>query len=283
MKRLLIVTAGAVGFLLGSRAGREPYEQFMRAIGQLKDDPRVQAKAHQGAQLVREQAPVVADKVADAARTATDKVTSAVSGSTDAGSDRVRVTRARTAKPGPRPVRTPTPSSSRPCSTRRTTGPRVRCPESRLTGLAAARVVLVDRRYGDGGRGVGLERLRRDVDRETRARPPRATQYAGPGLSGPHRPPRVARALEPAAQHVEHRLRRHVDVQPGPNGRDDVVRPVRRTRGRRPSGCARSSQTSTAHRARKKMNPTLPTTVLFTMPMTPSTTMVAIPPHTVSW
>ncbi|WP_020145310.1 hypothetical protein [Terracoccus sp. 273MFTsu3.1] len=83
MKRLLIVTAGAVGFLLGSRAGREPYEQFMRAIGQLKDDPRVQAKAHQGAQLVREQAPVVADKVADAARTATDKVTSAVSGSTD--------------------------------------------------------------------------------------------------------------------------------------------------------------------------------------------------------
>ena len=67
MKRLLIVTAGAVGFLLGSRAGREPYEQFMRAIGQLKDDPRVQAKAHQGAQLVREQAPVVAEKVADAA------------------------------------------------------------------------------------------------------------------------------------------------------------------------------------------------------------------------
>ena len=88
MKRLLIVTAGAVGFLLGSRAGRAPYEQFMRAIGQLKDDPRVQAKAHQGAQLVREQAPVVADKVADAARTATDKVASAVSGSPDAADSR---------------------------------------------------------------------------------------------------------------------------------------------------------------------------------------------------
>ena len=84
MKRLLIVTAGAVGFLLGSRAGREPYEQFMRAIGQLKDDPRVQAKAREGAQLVREQAPVVADKVTEAARAATDKVTSAVSGSGDA-------------------------------------------------------------------------------------------------------------------------------------------------------------------------------------------------------
>lgn len=86
MKRLLIVSAGAVGFLLGSRAGRKPYEQFMRAFGQLKDDPRVQEKAHQGAQLVREQAPVVADKVAGAARTATDKVTSAVSGSSGSGS-----------------------------------------------------------------------------------------------------------------------------------------------------------------------------------------------------
>ena len=87
MKRLIILTAGAVGFLLGSRAGREPYEQFMRAIGQLKDDPRVQEKAHQGAQLLREQAPVVADKVADAARAATSKVTSAVSGSSDSGPD----------------------------------------------------------------------------------------------------------------------------------------------------------------------------------------------------
>lgn len=79
MKRLLILTAGAAGFLLGSRAGREPYEQFMRAIGQLKDDPRVQQKAQQGVDFVKEQAPVVAEKATDAARAATDKVTSAVS------------------------------------------------------------------------------------------------------------------------------------------------------------------------------------------------------------
>ena len=76
MKRVLVLTAGAVGFLLGSRAGREPYEQFMRAFGQVKADPRVQQKAQEGAQLVREQAPVVAEKVAGAARAATDKVTS---------------------------------------------------------------------------------------------------------------------------------------------------------------------------------------------------------------
>jgi len=87
MKRMLILGAGAVGFLLGSRAGRQPYEQFMRAVGQLKDDPRVQEKAQQGARLVRDQAPVVADKVAGAAKTATDKVTSSVSGSSGSDTD----------------------------------------------------------------------------------------------------------------------------------------------------------------------------------------------------
>ena len=87
MKRMLILGAGAIGFLLGSRAGRQPYEQFMRTVGQLKDDPRVQEKAQQGARLVRDQAPVVADKVAGAAKTATDKVTSSVSGSSGSDTD----------------------------------------------------------------------------------------------------------------------------------------------------------------------------------------------------
>ena len=75
----------------------------MRAIGQLKDDPRVQEKAQQGAQLVREQAPVVAEKGPTPPGPATEKVTAAVPGSSGAGRSRARVTRARTAKPGPRP------------------------------------------------------------------------------------------------------------------------------------------------------------------------------------
>jgi hypothetical protein len=76
MKKLMLLAALAIGYVLGARAGRERYEQIMSAFNRVKDDPRVQEKAQQGVQLVREQAPVVAEKVADAARTATDKVTS---------------------------------------------------------------------------------------------------------------------------------------------------------------------------------------------------------------
>ncbi len=85
MKKLLILTAGAVGFVLGSRAGREPYEQLRQVFGKVKNDPRVQEKAHQGVDFAKAQAPVVADKISDAARVATDKVTS--SGSSDSADD----------------------------------------------------------------------------------------------------------------------------------------------------------------------------------------------------
>ncbi|MDN5766181.1 MAG: hypothetical protein L0H96_10920 [Humibacillus sp.] len=90
MKKLLILTAGAVGFVLGSRAGREPYEQVMQVFGKVKNDPRVQEKAHQGADFAKAQAPVVADKISDAARAATDKVTSSDwSDSADDDNDRI--------------------------------------------------------------------------------------------------------------------------------------------------------------------------------------------------
>ena len=87
MKKLLILTAGAIGFVLGSRAGREPYEQVMQVFGKVKNDPRVQEKAHQGVDFAKAQAPVVADKISDAARAATDKVTS--SGASDGSDDRI--------------------------------------------------------------------------------------------------------------------------------------------------------------------------------------------------
>ena len=90
MKKLLILTAGAIGFVLGSRAGRGPYEQVRQVFGKVKNDPRVQEKAHQGVDFAKAQAPVVADKISDAARVATDKVTSAASsGSSDETGDRI--------------------------------------------------------------------------------------------------------------------------------------------------------------------------------------------------
>lgn len=75
MKKLSLLTAAFVGYVLGSRAGRERYEQIKKVATRVKDDPRVQEKAAQAADLAKEKAPVVKDKVVAAAGTAADKVT----------------------------------------------------------------------------------------------------------------------------------------------------------------------------------------------------------------
>ncbi len=68
MKKLLVLAAGGVGYVLGAKAGRGRYEQLRGTFEKVKNDPRVQEKAHQAAGYAREQAPLVKDKVAEAAR-----------------------------------------------------------------------------------------------------------------------------------------------------------------------------------------------------------------------
>lgn len=79
MKKLLVLIAGGVGYVLGTKAGRERYDQIMKSFNKVKDDPRVQEKAQQAADLAKEKAPVVKDKLGEAADTATSKVKSATS------------------------------------------------------------------------------------------------------------------------------------------------------------------------------------------------------------
>ena len=75
MKKLMLLVAGGVGYVLGTKAGRERYEQIKRTATRVKDDPRVQEKAQHAADLAKEKAPVVKDKVTTAASAAADKVT----------------------------------------------------------------------------------------------------------------------------------------------------------------------------------------------------------------
>ncbi|MCW2808507.1 MAG: YtxH protein [Marmoricola sp.] len=77
MKKLLVLVAGGIGYVLGTKAGRERYEQIRGTFKKVKDDPRVQEKAQHAADLAREKAPVVKEKVTEAANTATAKVRSA--------------------------------------------------------------------------------------------------------------------------------------------------------------------------------------------------------------
>jgi hypothetical protein len=74
MKKLLLLVAGGIGYVLGTRAGRERYEQIAGLATKVKNDPRVQDAAHQAAETAKAQAPMVKDKVTSAASTVADKV-----------------------------------------------------------------------------------------------------------------------------------------------------------------------------------------------------------------
>lgn len=63
MKKLMLLAAIAVGYVLGAKAGRGRYEQIRSTFQTVKDDPRVQQAASSVASTAKEQAPVVADKV----------------------------------------------------------------------------------------------------------------------------------------------------------------------------------------------------------------------------
>ena len=67
MKKLTLLLAAGIGYVLGARAGRERYEQIKNAAFRVKEDPRVQSAAATVTETAREQAPVVAHKVTHAA------------------------------------------------------------------------------------------------------------------------------------------------------------------------------------------------------------------------
>lgn len=74
--KILFATGLAVGYVLGTRAGRERYEQLKRSALSFWNDPRVQHRVDQVEDFVKEKAPEVADFVTDGAK----KVVGAVSG-----------------------------------------------------------------------------------------------------------------------------------------------------------------------------------------------------------
>jgi len=74
--KILLVVGLAVGYVLGTRAGREKYEEIKRNATKLWNDPRVQHRVDQAEDFVKDKAPEVAEFLADGAK----KVVSQVSG-----------------------------------------------------------------------------------------------------------------------------------------------------------------------------------------------------------
>jgi hypothetical protein len=96
--KILLLTGLAVGYVLGTRAGRERYEEIKSTANKLWNDPRVQKPVHQAQDFAKDKAPEVAEFVSDTAK----KVVSQVSG---------KVT------PAKKPAARTTSTSSKPAST----------------------------------------------------------------------------------------------------------------------------------------------------------------------
>ena len=87
MRKLPLLLAAGVGYVLGTKAGRERYEQIRSQAQKIANDPRVQRKARQATDTIKEQAPVVKDKATDAASAAADKVGSSGDSGTTTSTD----------------------------------------------------------------------------------------------------------------------------------------------------------------------------------------------------
>jgi hypothetical protein len=74
MKKLILLLGLAIGYVAGAAAGRERYEQIRSMTQRVKSNPQVQAGASRAAEAAKEAAPVVKDKVSDAADNVSQKV-----------------------------------------------------------------------------------------------------------------------------------------------------------------------------------------------------------------
>jgi hypothetical protein len=78
VKKLLILAAAAGGYVLGTKAGRERYEQIKRHSSKLWNSEPVQYGVHEAEDVAKQAASVAGSRVADVATTATSKVAAKV-------------------------------------------------------------------------------------------------------------------------------------------------------------------------------------------------------------
>lgn len=75
--KILLVVGLGVGYVLGARAGRQRYEEIVRAAQGFWNDPRVQKQVNHAEEFVKDKGEDVAEYLTDGAK----KVVSQVTGS----------------------------------------------------------------------------------------------------------------------------------------------------------------------------------------------------------
>ena len=72
--KILFVAGLGLGYVLGTRAGREKYDQLKTAALKVWNDPRLQKQVDAAGDFVKDKAPEVAEFVTDGAKTLVEKV-----------------------------------------------------------------------------------------------------------------------------------------------------------------------------------------------------------------
>ncbi|MDP9027269.1 MAG: YtxH domain-containing protein [Actinomycetota bacterium] len=73
--KILFVTGLGVGYVLGTRAGRQRYESLKKTASKLWNDPRVQKQVDTAEAFVKDKAPDVAEFALDGAKKVVAQVT----------------------------------------------------------------------------------------------------------------------------------------------------------------------------------------------------------------
>jgi hypothetical protein len=82
--KILFVVGLGVGYVLGTRAGREKYDELVARVQKVWNDPRVQKRASNVGEFVKDKAPDVADFITTNVKKATSRGTSAPAATTKA-------------------------------------------------------------------------------------------------------------------------------------------------------------------------------------------------------
>jgi len=67
MKKLMFLGAGAIGYVLGAKAGHERYEQIAEQARKLRNNPTVQEKMGQARHVAKDAAGTAVDKAKEQA------------------------------------------------------------------------------------------------------------------------------------------------------------------------------------------------------------------------
>jgi hypothetical protein len=77
--KILLVVGFGIGYVLGTRAGREKYEKIKATAAKLWNDPRITEQRHNAEDFVKDKAPDVAEFLADGAKKVVKQVASSKS------------------------------------------------------------------------------------------------------------------------------------------------------------------------------------------------------------